>query len=56
MELQGNQVRYDAQVKSAEITRAAAIEAARLHAMERVLSAISYKIARDIERGFELRF
>jgi hypothetical protein len=56
MELQANQSRYGAQVKSAEITRSAAVEAARLHAMERVLSALSHKIARDVERGFELRF
>jgi hypothetical protein len=56
MELQANQVRYDAQVQAAGITREAAIEAARLHAMERVLSAVGNKIARDIERGMELRF
>jgi hypothetical protein len=56
MELQANQVRYDAQMQAAGITREAAIEAARLHAMERVLSAVGNKIARDIERGMELRF
>jgi hypothetical protein len=56
MELQGNQVRYDAQVQAADITREAAIESARLHAMERVLSAVGNKIARDIERGMEMRF
>ena len=56
MELQANQSRYEAQVQSAEITRSAAIEAARLHAMERVLSAMSHQIARDVGRGFEPRF
>jgi len=56
MELRGNQERYEAQVKAAEVTRGAATEAARLHAMERVLSAMSHRIARDLERGFELRF
>jgi hypothetical protein len=56
LELQANQSRYGAQVQSAEITRSAAVEADRLHAMERVLSAMSHKIARDLERGFELRF
>jgi hypothetical protein len=43
-------------VHSAEITRTAALEAARLHAMEHVLTRVSSKIARDIERGLELRF
>lgn len=56
MELEGNRARYEAQLGAAEFTRGAAVEADRLHAMERVLGAMSHKIARDLERGFELRF
>lgn len=55
MELQANQIRYDGHVKAAGITRAAAIEVARLHAMERVFTAVSRKIGHEIEEGMRMR-
>jgi hypothetical protein len=56
MELEANKIRNESQVEAAGITRKGAIDAARLHAMERVLSAVGSKIARDIERNMEMRF
>src|SRR5581483_3785828 len=56
LELSGNQARYDAQVHAAEITRGAAIEAARLQAFSTVLHQVGNKIARDMERGRERLF
>ena len=56
MELAGNQTRYDAQIHAAEINRSAAIEAARLQAFSSVIQHVGYLIAKDIERGMEMRF
>lgn len=47
--LQANQVRYDAQMQAAGITRGAAIEAARLHTEEQLTRAIGGKLAHLIE-------
>jgi hypothetical protein len=56
MELQGNKVRYDSQVEASRITRDAAMEAARLQALSAVVSRVGSKIARDIEKGLEMRY
>src|SRR5215203_385443 len=56
MELQGNKVRYDSQIEASRITRDAAMEAARLQALSSVVSRVGSKIARDIEKGLEMRY
>jgi hypothetical protein len=45
----GGQLRAGEKARTGSRRRETAIEAARLHAMERVLSAVGNKIVRDIE-------
>jgi hypothetical protein len=56
VETQANQARFDAQMDAAKITRNAGIEAANFRAMQHVLSQVSSKVARDIEKNIEMRF
>ncbi|MCI0392963.1 MAG: hypothetical protein MOB07_29880 [Acidobacteria bacterium] len=56
MEMQANQIRYDSQMKAAEITRSFGLEAANLRAMSHVISQVAGKVARDIEKNIEMRF
>ncbi len=51
MEMQGNKVRFDSQVKASDITRDAAVQAAKLHALSNVMSRVVSKIAQEIEQG-----
>jgi hypothetical protein len=56
LELDANQARFDAQIKAADITRTAGMEAANLRVMQHVISQVASKISRDIEKGIEMRF
>ena len=56
MELQGNRVRFDAQVKAADFNRGAAIQAAKLQALSNVMSTVGRAIAKDIEHGMSQRY
>ena len=51
-----NQARFDAQMDAARITRSAGLEAANFRAMQHVLSQVSSKVAREIEKNMEMRF
>jgi len=51
-----NQIRYDAQMRAAEVTRHAGVEAANLRAMQHVLSQVAGMVARDIQKNIEMRF
>jgi len=55
-DLPANQARFDAQMDAAKITRNAGMEAANFRAMQHVLSQVSSKVARDIEKNIEMRF
>ncbi len=56
MEMQGNQVRFDSQVKVADISRQAAVQAAKLQALSSVMSTVGRAIAKDIEHGMAQRY
>jgi hypothetical protein len=56
LEMQANQERFNTQVAAAGITRNAGLEATNLRAMSHVFSQVAGKVARDIEKGIELRF
>lgn len=56
MELQGNKLRFDSQVKAADISRAAAIQAAKLQALSNVMSTVGRAIAKDIEHGMAMHY
>ena len=51
-----NQIRYDAQMRAAEMTRKAGMDAANLRAMQHVLSQVAGVVARDIQKNIEMRF
>jgi hypothetical protein len=51
-----NQIRYDGQMRAAEITRKAGMEAANLRVMQHVLSQVAGMVARDIQKNIEMRF
>lgn len=55
-ETEANQGRFDAQMRAADVTRRAGVEAANLRAMQHVLSQVASKVARDIEKNMEMRF
>jgi hypothetical protein len=56
MELRGADVRYEAQMDAARISRDAAIGAVNMRAMGQVWSSVMSKVARDIEKSMEMRF
>jgi hypothetical protein len=56
LETEGNQARFDAQMKAADITLRSGLEAANLRALSHVISQVAGKVARDIEKGIEMRF
>jgi hypothetical protein len=56
MEKEASQIRFNSQMEAAEITRNAGVNAANLRAMQHVLSQVAGKVARDIEKGIEMRF
>lgn len=56
LETEANQVRFDAQMKAADITRTSGLQAANLRAMNHVISQVAGKVTRDIEKGIEMRF
>lgn len=56
VELQGNKVRFDSQVKAADISRQAAIHAAMLQALSSVMSTVGRAIAKDIEHSMAQRY
>jgi hypothetical protein len=43
-------------MSSAEITRHAAIDAAKLQAISMIVSRMGSKLAQDIEKGMEMRY
>jgi hypothetical protein len=56
LESEANQARFDAQTRAAGIALRSGLEAANLRAMSHVISQVAGKIARDIEKGIEMRF
>lgn len=56
MELRGADVRYEAQMGAARISRDAAIGAVNMRAMGQVWSSVMSRVARDIEKSMEMRF
>jgi hypothetical protein len=56
LESESNQVRFDAQIKTADITRTAGLDAANLRFQQHVISQVAGKITRDIEKAVEMRF
>jgi hypothetical protein len=56
LETEANQARFDAQMKAADITLRSGLEAANLRALSHVISQVAGKVARDIEKGIEMRF
>ena len=56
MELRGADVRYEAQMDAARISRDAAIGAVNMRAMGQVWSSVMSRVARDIEKSMEMRF
>jgi hypothetical protein len=51
-----NQIRYDAQMRAADITQRAGVDAANLRAVQHVLSQVAGMVARDIQKNIEMRF
>jgi hypothetical protein len=51
-----NQIRYDAQMRAADITRRTGVAAANRRAMQHVLSQVAGLVARDIQKNIEMRF
>jgi hypothetical protein len=56
IETEANQGRFDAQMRAADLTYSAGVQTANLRAMQHVLSQVASKVARDIEKGIEMRF
>jgi hypothetical protein len=56
IEQRTNRITFDGSVKAAGQVRDAAVEAARLHAMASVISAVGHNLAREIEHGLTLRY
>jgi hypothetical protein len=56
LETGANQGRFDAQQRAAAITYDAGVQAANLRAMQHVFSQVAGRMARDIEKGIEMRF
>lgn len=56
MESEAAGIRSKAQINAAETTLRAGLEAANLRATQFVLSHVASKVARDIEKGIEMRF
>lgn len=56
LEQRANRITFDGSVKAAGQVRDAAVEAARLHAMASVISAVGHNLAREIEHGLALRY
>jgi hypothetical protein len=56
LNLETNQIRYDSQTQAAETVRSATVEAARLHALEHVLSHFGSSMASGIRENLVMRF
>ncbi len=56
LEQRANRVTFEGSVKAAGQVRDASFEAARLHAMASVISAVGHNLAREIEHGLALRY
>lgn len=56
LEQRANRVTFEGSVKAAGQVRDASFEAARLHAMASVISAVGHNLAREIEHGLTLRY
>ena len=56
LEQRANKVTFEGSVKAAGQVRDASFEAARLHAMASVISAVGHNLAREIEHGLTLRY
>ena len=56
LEQRANRITFDGSIKAAGQVRDAAVEAARLHAMASVISAVGHNLAREIEHGLALRY
>ncbi len=56
LDLQANRITYDGAVSAAAQVRDASFEAARLHALSSVVSAVGHNVARDMEQGLTLRY
>lgn len=53
---QATRVEFTGRVASAEITRTAAVDSAKLQAISMIISRMGAKIAQDIEKGVEMRY
>jgi hypothetical protein len=56
LDSEANQARFDAQTRATGIALRSGLEAANLRAMSHVITQVAGKIARDIEKGIEMRF
>lgn len=56
LETEANQARFDAQLKAADVNLRSGLEAARLRAINHVITQVAGKVTRDIEKGIEMRF
>ncbi len=56
MEKEANLLRYNAQIKAAEITRREGLKAADLRLQAQIWNQLSGRIIRDIEKNMEMRF